>query len=221
MRKLSWKSCLAALVVVVAFALGIAAVAGQGGSSRRSVNVAASAAAAPSTDAQPDVVNGVDQTLLQECIADGSPGACPDKVPGLRECMAQGLICNAAAGKELETAPLAAVPTGKTLSEAAAIAIARRIAQTPLTPEAPDSVPAYAKLVTYRDVLDATNGSASAVTDTSRLVWVVTVVAPIATDGSPARAAEVKSAYTAVLDAETGKAIDICIGCNTLAPNGK
>ena len=49
--------------------------------------------------------------------------------------------------------------------------------------------------------------------DTSRLEWVITVHAPMATDGSPGTPMEIKRVYSVALDAETGQWTDGCIGC--------
>lgn len=51
----------------------------------------------------------------------------------------------------------------------------------------------------------------------SRMMWVVTVQAPVLTDGSPSTPPELKKSYSAVLDAETGFLVSDCVGCAWLS----
>jgi hypothetical protein len=50
-----------------------------------------------------------------------------------------------------------------------------------------------------------------------RMLWVVTVHAPMATDGSPGMMPQVKSVYSVAYDAATGQWTDMCIGCAWLS----
>lgn len=217
---------LAAFVTGVALvgALAIAVVATRGSSGSHRPRLAAAATdtstviLTPTTI--PALINGVNQTDLQACIASG--GDCPDTIPGLKACMSAHLICNWSAYRDLQANnPVAQSDPGVALTKSDAEAIAHRIAKTSSTPAAADTAPTYARLMRYGDVLAATGNAPSAVVNPDRQVWVVTVEAPITTDGSPSVAPVTVNAYTAVLDAQTGKAIDVCIGCDSLAPGAK
>ena len=90
---------------------------------------------------------------------------------------------------------------------------ARRGAKTPLTPEAAATSPTYSALMS-RQKFEAISGeNRNAAVDSRRAVWVVTVHAPMATDGSPGVPPEVKPVYSVAFDAETGQWTDACIGC--------
>ena len=53
--------------------------------------------------------------------------------------------------------------------------------------------------------------------DESRPVWIVTINTPTLTDEGPGRAPEIKSSYSAIVDAATGYITDDCIGCSWLS----
>lgn len=82
---------------------------------------------------------------------------------------------------------------------------------------ATDTAPTYSALMTRaaaENFLGRTNRRQD------RLLWVVTVVWPVMTDGSPWVPPRTVRAYTMDIDAETGlPAGDICIGCATLSAN--
>jgi hypothetical protein len=84
---------------------------------------------------------------------------------------------------------------------------------TPLTPAAPSTAVAYSALLSRPDFEKLTGQAPNVAINKPRMVWVVTVHAPMATDGSPARPAEIKSVYSVAFDAATGQWTDMCIGC--------
>jgi hypothetical protein len=52
--------------------------------------------------------------------------------------------------------------------------------------------------------------------DPTRMVWVITVHADMATSGSPAGAPKIFPVYSIAMDAETGQWTDYCVGCDWL-----
>jgi hypothetical protein len=135
----------------------------------------------------------------------------------LRACQEALADCNPAATEAIAaTNPPYQPPSAnpQSLSRAVVEAAARSGARTPLTPEAPLSAVVYSALMPRSQVAALFLGAASNPgLDQTRLEWVITVHAPMATDGSPGMGPEVKPVYSVALDAETGQWTDACIGC--------
>jgi hypothetical protein len=153
------------------------------------------------------VVNGVDQTALQNCIAAGN-GNCANTVPGLSACMASHLVCNQAANEKAESARSSAIAAaGAPMTESAAIADAVRGAKGgSASPSA-----AVAQQMTMKDFEAAASVSPMGVAPTD-LVWVVTVHADAVTDGGPAAAPTTVHQYTVVYDAASHEELMTCLG---------
>ncbi len=143
--------------------------------------------------------------------------------PQMRACLAaHQRVCNPSAeatrvANTQEAQPPSANPAY--LSRTIAEARARAAALTPSSAAAPATVVVYSALMTRPDFDALTHESDNAAMNAQRKIWVVTVHAPMATDGSPSRAAEIKDVYSIALDAETGHWTDECIGCAWLHQN--
>ena len=158
-------------------------------------------------------------------IASVAPAANPDVAsggytgpndPNLQACQAARGDCNPAALAIIKANNPPYQPPSvnpQYLSRAAVEEAARRGARTPLTPEAPPSAIVYSVLMPRSQFLAFTHEAGNPNLDTSRLEWVITVHAPMATDGSPGTPMEIKPVYSVALDAETGQWTDGCIGC--------
>ncbi|MGE5102915.1 MAG: hypothetical protein ACM3SX_23255 [Deltaproteobacteria bacterium] len=118
----------------------------------------------------------------------------------------------ARAAENVEAQP----PTGVTLSRSDVEARARRLALTPLTPEAPASAIVYSALMTRPAYEALAHEARNYAVDVTRMVWVVTVHADMATDGTPGGAPKIFHVYSAAIDAETGQWTDYCVGCDWL-----
>lgn len=139
--------------------------------------------------------------------------------PGIQQCqLAQG-ICNQTAenGRRARN-PEAKLPSSSPtyISRATAEEAARIGALTPLTPAAPPNAVVFSQLVSRADFETITGVSHNPAVYSTRMVWLVTVHAPMATDGSPSRTPEIKPVYSVAFDAETGQWTDACIGCGWL-----
>ena len=81
----------------------------------------------------------------------------------------------------------------------------------------PDGAPAtavvYSALLTRQQFEQLTPDGHNPGIHPDRKVWVVTVHAPMWTDGSPSMAPVLMPVYSVGLDAETGQWTDGCIGC--------
>lgn len=110
----------------------------------------------------------------------------------------------------------AQAPTGIALSRTRVEQLARGLGKTPLTPQVSDTAPTFSALMS-RSAFEAVSGEAhNYAVNPDRQVWVVTVHANMATDGSPGRAPQVFPVYSVAMDAETGQWTDYCVGCEWL-----
>ena len=165
--------------------------------------------AAPSST----VFHGVDQIALQKCIARRPSMNCEAVVPGLAQCMQKQLPCNQAADAQRKATfgparPATDFGAPMTQAEAAAAAIGSRLSTTP--PSAREmSYGAFLAWVGQQPDPDISLG---------RLVWVVTVHAPIMGMGfpGPPQAAshprDVYDVYTVVIDAASRQQIELIYG---------
>jgi hypothetical protein len=167
---------------------------------------AASAASAPPSP-------NVDQAALAKCMSQ-SKANCESQVPGLAECMSQQLVCNQAAevDRKAHYGPLN-TPSGLAMTQTEATSRALMLSS--------DSSKATAifvhemslnSFVTEFGRQPAEFGTVSM----DRMVWVVTVHAPIYTDAAPFHPPYLKDAYTVIFDAASRTGIEVCIGCATL-----
>jgi len=133
--------------------------------------------------------------------------------PNLQACQAARGDCNPAALAIVKANNPPYQPPSvnpQYLSRAVVEEAARKGARTPLTPEAPPSAIVYSALMPRSQFLALTHEAGNPNLDSSRLEWVITVHAPMATDGfNPV----VQPVYSVALDAETGQWTDGCIGC--------
>jgi hypothetical protein len=126
--------------------------------------------------------------------------------------------------KVTQTFPSSPAPGAAVISKAQASAIALKMADTPSGSAsgsgAPATAPTWSAETTYGAVSAQATGNGNYLVAPTTPVWVVTVNAPMSTDGGPGTPGVVKDFYTVVLDAVNGQSIDTCIGCSTLAPAG-
>lgn len=158
----------------------------------------------------------VDQSALRSCLA-ASRANCESAVPGLSRCMESHSVCNEDAQRERvqNFTPLQPPSTSST----SAMTMEEAIARAKLySPEASASSPTIAKETTLRGLaqMRGTSGSEFGGVNLDRKVWVVTVHAPLATDGRPGHPPVVKVAYTVVFDEGSRAGLELCIGCATL-----
>lgn len=151
----------------------------------------------------------------------GSPGnsaAVPSGYAGINDtrlqaCMDTKTVCNPVAAAELAkqewSHPLAA---GTALLTRAAV---EGLVKKSLNASGSPAV--FSVQTTGAEVEVLTGMKRSPQIDESRPVWIVTVNTPTATDGGPGRAPEIKSSYSAIVDAATGYITDDCIGCAWLS----
>jgi len=137
--------------------------------------------------------------------------------PALKACQAAHTqMCNPEAESTRLAASLPAQPPSANpsyLSRQTIEAVAKRAAHTPLTPAAPITAVVYSALMPRPAYEALAHETHNAAVNAQRMVWVVTVHAPMATDGSPSRPPEIKHVYSVAYDAETGHWTDACIGC--------
>lgn len=113
--------------------------------------------------------------------------------------------------------PAAPAQGSSEISQVQAETVARSVAKTPLTGVASVSAPVAALSTTYGNASNLLgDGTGNLLVQSGTPVWVVTVHAPMSTDGSPSTPPRIEPAYTVILDAVNGQAIDLCIGCATL-----
>ncbi len=136
--------------------------------------------------------------------------------PVLQACQAAHRICD----PEAEATRIAASPPAQPPSARPVYLIreviedvARRAAHTALTSEAPLTAAVYSALMTRPAFEALTHEGHNAAVNPNRMVWLVTVHAPMATDGGRSRPPQVFPVYSVVYDAETGHWTDVCIGC--------
>src|SRR5436309_7105307 len=125
--------------------------------------------------------------------------------PNLQACQAALADCNPAASAIIKENNAPYQPPSlnpQYLSRAVVEEAARKGARTPLTPEAPPSSIVYSAIMPRSQFLAFTHEAGNPNLDTSRLEWVITVHAPMATDGSPGTPMEIKPVYSVALDAE-------------------
>lgn len=165
-----------------------------------------------SGSAAPASPGGVDQVALAKCMAQRPPINCEAVVPGLAACMAQQRPdCNQAAWNErrMNYGPLQ--PGTATMTRAEAIATALAYAK------APSSTPLVAREMTLGEYKKLAGEAPDPAISPSRLVWVVSVHAPIMPlFGMPGSQPHMMQGYTAVIDATSKQAIETCFGCETL-----
>jgi len=139
--------------------------------------------------------------------------------PQIHTCIAAREVCNPAAEATFVASnPLAQPPSANPayISRQAAEMRARAASRTALTAAAPAAVVAYSALMSRSAFESIYPGSKNATINPERKVWVITVHAPMATDGSPGQAPQIKDVYSFAIDAETGHWTDGCIGCALL-----
>lgn len=133
-------------------------------------------------------------------------------------CAHEGRLCNPAARVNQVAANLEAQPpTGVVLNRDSVERIARGMARTPITPEAPPDAIIFSALMSRSEYEAISREGSNYAVNRERQIWVITVHAPTATSGSAARPPAVFPAYSVALDAETGQWTDACIGCEWLA----
>jgi hypothetical protein len=93
---------------------------------------------------------------------------------------------------------------------------AQAIAAALAEANAPSSAPLVVSEMTLRAYEKLTSEQPDPAISPNRLVWVVTVHAPMWTDGAPLHPPYLKQNYTVVIDATSKQGIEICIGCATL-----
>ena len=126
-------------------------------------------------------------------------------------------LCNRAAeaarkGEKPEASPPEENPVY--FSREKAEAYARAGARTEWSPDgAPATAVVYSALLTRQQFEQLTPDGHNPGVHPDRKVWVVTVHAPMWTDGSPSMPPLLKPVYSVALDAETGQWTDACIGC--------
>lgn len=150
----------------------------------------------------------VDQDLLAACLIHG--GNCDVEVPGYRECMAKGLICNEREWRSLQE-QWKADPEGR-LSEAQVLRIAYGYADDAESLLSGAGEAVVEVVPTHAAELPAALRPA-ALPVTNDLV-AVTVHSPITNTDVPAGTAwTTYEVYTVVVDSTSGGVVSICMGC--------
>jgi len=153
---------------------------------------------------------GLNDPTLQQALATESAAGERD------DCSAQ-CLCNRAAeaarkGEKPEASPPEDNPAYFRREKAEAYA--RAGARTEWSPDgAPATAVVYSALLTRQQFEQLTPDGHNPGVHPDRKVWVVTVHAPMWTDGSPSMPPLLKPVYSVALDAETGQWTDACIGC--------
>jgi hypothetical protein len=133
--------------------------------------------------------------------------------PNLQKCMATQTVCNPAALPELQGLPWTSpLPAGSTIMSRTQAEQYARVAIGAAT-----DAPTFSELMTGDAAIKQLGVDRLATTNESRPVWIVTVRAPVTTDGGPAVAPQVKQFYSAVVDAGSGQITDDCVGCAWLS----
>ena len=157
--------------------------------------------------------SGVDQAALAQCMSQ-QKGNCEAQVTGLAECMSQEQVCNRAAQDNRITGygPLQSPSsTRMTQDDATSRALLLSADASKVTLVLASEMP-LSSYVALSGLDQAEFGTVSP----ARLVWAVTVHAPIWTDAAPFHPPYLKQAYTVVFDAATYTGMEVCIGCATL-----
>jgi hypothetical protein len=141
------------------------------------------------------------------------PGYTGINDPNLQACMAAKQVCNPSALPEIRTLPWAATPavnaTGMSRSDA------EQLVRNAIG--APAMATIFSEQLTGSAAIAQLGIDRNSTTNESREVWVVTVLAAVTTDGSPATAPTTRGAYSAVVDESSGQITDDCIGCKWLS----
>ena len=153
--------------------------------------------------------NGVDQVALQRCLAQNPPVNCESVVPGLAQCMQQGLSCNQAADayRNANFGPARPVTDfGVPMTQAEAVA--ESLGTNPPT------TPTVAREMTYGEFLTLSGLGPVGGISLSRVVWVVTVHGSLpAATGGPYVPGKVPpkdlSLYTVIIDAASKQVISV------------
>ncbi len=154
--------------------------------------------------------SSVDQAALAQCMSQ-QKGNCEAQVPGLAECMAeQRLDCNESAYAQRQASFGPAQAGAATMTEAQAVAAVLALGR------APANAPVVAREMTLSAYQQMTGEQANPAISPDRLVWVVTVHAPMLTPGTPQHSGQLKQVYTVVFDAISSQGIEMCIGCEAL-----
>lgn len=154
-----------------------------------------------------DVYNGVDQVALQKCMAQSPPVNCESTVPGLAQCMQQGLSCNRAgeADRNKNFGPARPVTDfGPQMTQGEAVAAS--LASNPPTART------VAREMTYGNLVTLAGQQPDGGISLSRMVWVVTVHGSLPTKGNAHVASQTAMAYTVVIDAASRQVIEIIFG---------
>lgn len=154
-----------------------------------------------------DTYNGVDQVALHRCMAQSPPVNCESQVPGLAQCMQQGLSCNEAAEADRRanygpTRPVTDFGAPMTQAEAVAAALGTN----------PPTTRTVARQMTYEELLTLAGQQPDEGISLGRVVWVVTVHGSIPTMGNPHNASQVAQVYTVVIDAASKQVIEVIFG---------
>ncbi|RNL78535.1 hypothetical protein EFL95_05430 [Nocardioides marmorisolisilvae] len=126
--------------------------------------------------------------------------------PKLLTCMQREVVCNPAADSG-DHGPLSEpADTSRSVDQAEALAIARKMAGS-------SAAPGVAEKMSGSAAASLAGQSRSPEIDESRPVWVVSLDTNVLTDGSPAAAPRSVPGYSAIIDAVTGEITDECLGC--------
>jgi hypothetical protein len=102
--------------------------------------------------------------------------------------------------------------TGRVLPGARLISRARAEGFARTAIGAPPAAPTFSRLLAGLEAVKRFGPRKSTINE-ARPVWVVTVRAPVRTDGGPGTKSKLTHAYSVIIDAATGKGTDDCIGC--------
>jgi hypothetical protein len=201
--------------------LGVVLLALAAGCASRPVTSVSASSPVPTNSTLVTAPSGVDQTLLHECEA--ARQNCLKTVPGLAACVAAKRVCDERAYRLFLAARAKAAQAARSTSGIAATgsmseseALTRALT---VSPDATAASPSVAKEMTLSEY-NAMSGdplSEPGESSDSTEVWVVTVRAPMYTDGAPGNPPLLKQSYTVVFDATTGSGLETCIGCATLS----
>ena len=142
-----------------------------------------------------------------------SKANCESQVPGLAECMSQRLVCNQAAeaARKAPYGPLS-TPSGQPMTQSEATSRALMLSDLSKVTAIFVHEMSLNSFVTQFGRQPAEFGAVNL----DRMVWIVTVHAPIYTDAAPFHPAYLKDVYTVIFDAGSKTGIEVCIGCATL-----
>lgn len=174
----------------------------------------------------PNSVGNVDQNKLQQCEAQQATNPtgsnCTDVVPGLADCMAQGLQCNVQAMNQRiaeyppAQAPAAGAPvTSQTQAIQAALGVGAGIGAST------SGANVVARQMTMSDAVSLLAIAKDPLISADRPVWVVSVDAPVGSLSVPSgHTAVTHPYYTVVMDGYTDYLIVAKLGVDSLGSAG-